>query len=176
MFPPVGNPLRRKENKTQPAPKEEKLLNKKVHPGKVARPKKRPIDPGAALVSKKTPAQARICPDHSGRVQILNWNRSLGSKSAKENSTRQEIQWSLKAKRIVALGNKQKLMLLGATSERHCRAASRKWHWTHRLPWAMNTLSTMHNDNVLHTPAHKQQSGTPNERPRSGHLEQSQDG
>ena len=98
----------------------------KVHPGKVTRLKKRPIDPGATLVSKKTPAQASICPDHSGRVQILNWNRSLGSKSAKENSTRQEIQWPLKAKIIVALGNKQKLMLLGATSERHCRAASRK--------------------------------------------------
>ena len=27
----------------------------KVHPGKVTRLKKRPIDPGAALVSKKTP-------------------------------------------------------------------------------------------------------------------------
>ncbi len=84
MFPPVGNPLRRKENKTQPALKEEKLLNKKVHPGKVARPKKRPIDSGAALVSKKIPAQASICPEHSGRVQILNWKRSLDSKSAKK--------------------------------------------------------------------------------------------
>jgi len=65
--------------------KKENLLNKKgVHPGKVSRPKRNPIDSGAALVSKRIPAQASICPNPSGRVQNLYWKRSLDSKSGKK--------------------------------------------------------------------------------------------
>ena len=72
----------------------------------VARPRKSPIDPGAALVSKKVPWPSS---SKLASVQII----AVGSKSpigtealaanpARENPTRQEMQWPLKTNGIVA--------------------------------------------------------------------------